>query len=99
MSESTEPDRYASPGQQTLIKVLEALGAQPFAGVSLAELVERTGAGRDACFRAAKNLELAGWAEAAPGGGWRVTPHATYLSNRVRVALDDLGVRYLGADR
>ena len=97
MSESTD-DRYVSAGQQTLLKVLEALGAQPFTGVSLAQLVERTGAGRDACFRAAKNLQAAGWAEAAPHGGWQVTPHATYLSDRVRVALADLHRLYLGRD-
>lgn len=98
MSESTD-DRYINAGQQTLLKVLEALGAQPFTGVALDDLVERTGAGRDACYRAAKNLVAAGWAEAAPGGGWRVSPHATYLSERVRLALEDLGTRYLGGPR
>ncbi len=86
---------YTNTSQQTLLGVLEALAARPFDGETLARLVDRVAASRDQCFRAAKNLELAGWAEQAPGGAWRLTPRAAQLSERVRLAIADLHRSYL----
>ena len=87
---------YESRSQQALLRVLEALSTHPLAGRSLDALTEQTAANRNAVYRALKNLEIAGWAEAAPGGGWRPTPKASFLSERVRVAIADLARTYLG---
>ena len=90
---------YRSSSQQTLLAVLEALieGDEPFAGRELQLLIgERD---RTAVYRALKNLELAGWAEQAPGGVWRCTPRIGRLSERVRRALQDLGTAWLLAPR
>ena len=89
--------RYANASQQRLIAVLEALAASPFDGVDLDNLRTAANCSRDQAYRAARNLELAGWAEPAPNGGWRTTPRAAYVAERVRLALADLHVRYLGA--
>ena len=95
MSEPAD-DRYRNAGQQLVLQVLEALAQRPLEGVTLDDLVETVGAGRDAVFRAARNLELAGWAERAPGGGWRPAPRAGFVSDRIRLALADVHTRYFG---
>lgn len=95
---SGDAGRYVNAGQVTLVKVLESMATSPLDGLSLERLAAASGASRDACFRAAKTLEHVGWAEPAPGGGWRVTPRAAYVSERVRVAIADVHRRYLGGE-
>ena len=87
---------YRSTSQQVLLRVLDALAERPFNGLPLADVVSRLGtsASRDQVYRALKNLELAGWAELS-GDAWRLTPHLTRASERVRVAIADLHRRYL----
>ena len=88
---------YRSTSQQVLLQVLDALVERPFNGLPLAEVVSRLGASasRDQVYRALKNLELAGWAELAGDAAWRLTPHLTRASERVRVSIADLHRRYL----
>ncbi len=88
-------ETYWSRGQQTVLRVVGILGERPLEGVLLADVAERAGATRDQVFRALKNLELAGWAERGAGGGWRLRPEVTRLSERVRVAIADLHRSYL----
>ena len=86
---------YRSPGQQALLQVIDVLAERPLAPLSLADIDTRLeGVSRDRIYRALKNLELAGWAEQA-GGAWRLTPHLTRASERLRIALADLHHRYL----
>lgn len=87
---------YRSSSQQVLLQVVDALAERPLNGLPLADVVTRLGrsASRDQVYRALKNLELAGWAEAA-GEAWRLTPRLTRASERVRVAIADLHRRYL----
>ena len=86
---------YRNNSQQLLIEVVDALTLRPFEPVPLVDIVDRAGESRDAVFRACKNLELAGWAEQTGGRGWRLTPHLTGISERLRVALSDLHRTYL----
>ena len=86
---------YRSPGQQALLQVIDVLAERPLAPLSLADIDTRLeGVSRDRIYRALKNLELAGWAEQS-GGAWRLTPHLTRASERLRVALADLHHHYL----
>ena len=92
----TEPSPYENSSQQTLLAVLEALSLRPLVGTTGEALATAAQISSTKAFRAVKNLELAGWAEAAPGGGWRLTPKASALSERVRVAIADLHREYTG---
>lgn len=69
---TTSDDRYLSSGMQKMAAVVEALAAATVP-LSATELADRTGESRNTCFRVARNLQLCGWAEAAPQGGWRLT--------------------------
>ena len=86
---------YRSANQQILLEVVEVLSRQPFEPTPLARLAKQVHASRDPVFRAVKNLELAGWAEQTPGGGWRLTPLITRISERTRLAIADLHRTYL----
>lgn len=81
------------------LEALEALSApaDPFAGLPLAEVAAVMG-DRSRAYRALRELEAAGWAEQTPAKAWRVTAKASRLSERVRMALNDLGRAYLGPD-
>lgn len=90
---------YVSRGQQALLKVQRALALNPLEGRSVQAIADATeGVSRDQVFRALKNLEHAGNAEQGPAG-WRPTPQAAFLAERVRLALADLHNLYLGAGR
>ena len=104
MSESPEPyangappadSQYHNASQQALMLIVEILAERPFHGALVADLVPMTGKSRDQVFRALNNLAIAGWAEQTPGGGWRLTPRITQLSERVRIAIADLHDTYL----
>ena len=96
MSDEANDGRYVNKGQQHLIKAVEALAADPLGGTDLETIQDAAGCSRDQAYRAVRNLIHAGWAEQAPNGGWRVTPRAAYVAERVRTALADLHARYLG---
>ena len=85
---------YTNKSQQLLMQVIDILSDAPLRSASLADLVERTGAGRDQAFRAAKNLEIYGWAEMTVEG-WRLTPRLTQLSERVRLDIALIHHTYL----
>ena len=90
-------ERYRSGPQQTLLVAIEVLAERPLAGIGVDELAKRLGCSRDQAYRAARNLELAGWANQPEGSAvWRIAPRATQLSERVRLAIADLHRAYLG---
>ncbi len=92
-------EQYRNGSQQVLMRVVETLGARPIEGMTLRQLVAALpDLSQDRIYRAALNVEMYGWAEAAPGGGWRLTPALTLFSQRMRMALADMGRAYLGAD-
>ncbi len=84
--------------QQTLLRVLEVLGERPLEWKALAALVERVDAPRDQTDRALRNLEIAGWAEHAAGGGWRLTAKVVRLAERTRLAIAEIHRTYLEED-
>ena len=94
----SQGEQYLSSSQQTLLRVLTVLGERPLDPLPLTELVGKVGASRDQASRACRNLEMAGWAEQTPGGGWRLTPLATQWSERVRLAIADLHRTYLSLE-
>jgi len=89
-------DRYVNAGQQRLLAVLEALAADPFDGADLETVRCAAHCSRDQAFRAVRNLVHAGWAEEAPRGGWRPTPRAACVADRIRTAFADMHRRYFG---
>ena len=91
----SQPGQYLNTSQQALLRVLTALGKRPLGPIALTDLVYELDANRDQVFRALKNLELAGWAEQMPGGGWRLMPLVAQLSERVRMAIADVHRLYL----
>ena len=97
MSEQAAPTRepYLSTSQQTLLRVFEALAADPLTPRTVASL-KGTGASRDQIFRALQNLRLAGWAAQTADDAWRLTPRVTQLSEQVRLAIADTHRHYLG---
>lgn len=95
MSDGSGAAAYVNVSQQTLLRVLEALGAQPLEWQAQADLVARTGATRDQTYRALRNLETSGWAESAGGGRWRLTPKVVGIAERTRLAIAEIHRRYL----
>ena len=87
-------ESYANQSQQLLIKLTETLAVDPLRAQSPAQLIELTGASRDQIYRALKNLELGGWAEASTDG-WRLSPRVTQFSERLRCAIAELHHLYL----
>ena len=86
----TENDKYISSSQQTLLAVIEALSITPLretTATELADLLPRVS--RDQAHRALVNLAHADWAERGPGGGWRLAPKVTQISDRYRRAIAD----------
>lgn len=80
--------RYLSSAQQAAIAVYEALHDRPLAMKGYAELADTCGLTRDRVFRALRNWERWGFVEqGATARGWRLTPRAAALSERVRDAL------------
>ena len=93
-------ERYRSSSQQVLMRVIDALSARPIEGMTLSQLqAALPEIGQNAIYRAAVNAELHGWAEPAPGGGWRAAPPLTLFSQRLRMAIADMDRAYLGADK
>ena len=82
----------ANVSQQTLLRVIEALGARPLEWQTRAELVGAST--RDQTYRALRNLELAGWAEQGDAG-WRLTPKVVRLAERTRLAIAEIHRTYL----
>ena len=97
MSEQTS-EPYLSTSQQTLLRVFEALAADPLTPRTVASL-KGTGASRDQAFRALQNLRIGGWAVQTADDAWRLTPRATQLSEQVRLAIADTHRYYLGDPR
>ncbi len=94
---SNGQDKYVNEGGRRALAAVEVLAERPLASIDPDRLAERLGCQRDGAFRALKTLEAAGWAEPAPDGkGWRISPHASRLSERVRLAVADLHRAYLG---
>ena len=94
--------KYVNGSQQALLAIVERLSSSPLEPLTVERIaLSKPLAGellsRDQVFRTLKNLELAGWAEQTPGGGWRLTPHVTQLAERFRVALADTYRLYLHA--
>ena len=87
---------YESSSQQLIIQAIEALSTRPLSGCSTPQLQEMLGCSRDQAFRTAKNLEIAGWAEPASDGRWKLAPRATLLAERFRRDLADTIRTYLG---
>ena len=83
-------DKYINTSQQTLMAVIESLAISPLretTAAELADLVPRIS--RDQARRALVNLAAFGWAERGPGGGWRLAPRITQISDRYRQAMSD----------
>ena len=89
---------YESTSQQTLLRVFEALAADPLTPRTVASL-KRAGGSRDQIFRALHNLRIGGWAEQVADDAWRLTPRVTQLSEQVRLAIADTHRFYLGDPR
>lgn len=68
------------------LKVFEALEGRSFEPVSVARVAQRTGFGRDFCFRALKTLKVAGYAKETLDG-WILGPKAEALSRRLSSSL------------
>jgi hypothetical protein len=68
------------------LKVFEALEGRNFEPVSVARVAQRTGFGRDFCFRALKTLKLAGYAKETLDG-WILGPKAEALSRKLSASL------------
>ena len=92
---------YVSTSQQVLLRVIEALSADPLTPAPVARVLQAVnGQGcaevsRDQVFRALRNLALAGWAGEVPDAGWRLTPRAVRLSEQFRLAIADVHRLYL----
>ena len=86
---------YVNVSQQTLLRVLEALGAHPLEWQAQLDLVASVGATRDQTYRALRNLEAAGWAESAGGGRWRLAPKVSLIAERTRLAIAEIHRTYL----
>ena len=68
------------------LKVFEALEGRNFEPVNVARVSQRTGFGRDFCFRALKTLKVAGYAKETLDG-WILGPKAEALARRVSGSL------------
>ena len=91
-------DKYSSAPQQNVVAVVEALAQWPLPGLGKTALAEKVGISQDQAYRTLKNLEIAGWAEPAPTGGWRLTPRLASIADRFRIAIADLHRAYLESD-
>ena len=91
-------EQYRSESQQLLLGIVGLLASRPLTGLDLGDIVNSEECSRDQAYRALQNLSLAGWAEqtGGRGGAWRLTPVATQISERMRVAIADLHRTYLG---
>ena len=99
MSVPRDLSRYENRSQQTLLKVLTAMAHRPVSGMTFTQLkAALPDIKPDPIYRAAINLQIFGWAESAPGGGWRLTPAATLAAERMRIALGDMHRAYLGVE-
>ena len=86
---------YTSASGQRALCAFEVLGERPLDPIALETLRERLDASRGQALQAVKDLEAAGWAEQTPGGGWRLTPKTTQLSEQLRLHIGDLHRTYL----
>ena len=93
MSDAT---RYEVANMRAVFAVVEALSLKPLVGMTAAAVGEASGAGKDRAYKVLRNGELEGWIEPAPGGGWRLTPKASWIAERHRVALADEARLWLG---
>lgn len=85
---------YISSTQQSLIKVVLALGESPLASRSISELMSMTDISYNRVLLSLKNLQHAGWVEKI-NDNWRLTPTLIQLSERMRLAISDLHNTYL----
>lgn len=85
---------YTNDSQQLVMRVLDALALHPLKPQSLKELMAHTGASRDQVFRAAWNLEAAGYVERS-GNDYVLSPRITSIAERYRLEIARLSARYL----
>ena len=87
---------YESAMCQCLLRVLEALGEEPIAGLTSAALAERLREPRDRVYRALRNAEQAGWVTQGGASAWRLTSKITRSSEQVRAKIAALAADSLG---
>ena len=80
---------YINNSQQAVLSVLEQLIDWPLDAFSVPTMMKQVGLPRDQVFRALENLRHAGWAEKTGNGHHRISPSATRLFERGRLALQD----------
>jgi len=85
---------YTNDSQQLVTRVLDALALHPLQPQSLKALIEHTDASRDQVFRAAWNLEAAGYVEHS-GNDYILSPRLTSIAERYRLEIASLAARYL----
>ena len=90
---------YTITSQKTLISIVEALGREPLAGVTVKSLADDLDRSRDAVFRTLKNLEAAGWARQSATDAWSLDVAITLVSERLRQALAEAHRTYLLGER
>jgi DNA-binding IclR family transcriptional regulator len=81
-----EDKDYAIDAVAKALKVFEALEGRSFEPVNIARVAQRTGFGRDFCFRALKTLKVAGYAKETLDG-WILGPKAEALAKRLSASL------------
>lgn len=81
--------------QQLVLALVEELSRTPLDRRGVSDLAKSLGVPRTTCQRAARNLEIAGWAEIGPEGVG-LAPKAGQISDRIRIAIAELHRRYLG---
>lgn len=81
-----EDKDYVIDAVAKALKVFEALEGRSFEPVSVARVAQRTGFGRDFCFRALKTLKVAGYAKETLDG-WVLGPKAEALSRKLSSTL------------
>ena len=86
---------YTNTSQQLLISITRELAHLPLEPRSIEDLMAATGASRDKVFRTLKNLEAGDWAVQLSGGGWRLAPNISRISERMRLAVANLHHQYL----
>lgn len=88
-------EAYRSTSQQRILRVLQALAGNEFAGVTPGELARAAKCTASNITRDLANLQLAGMAEEIPGTGrWRLGPKVVQLALAHMRHLDDIERRH-----
>jgi len=94
MPTDTSSERYRNDTQQQLITLAHALARTWPEPAAIAVLAQETGLSRDQILRTLSNLQIGGWAERGKGG-WLLSPSLSQISERMRLSLAQLHLRYL----